>query len=237
MFCEKCGAQIREGLRFCESCGAPVRGQSAQPPTLTPRPAQAPVPTLPKPNRKPLTVVACIAALFLLVLIFGGGSPEKAAKKFMNAAAAGNVKTAYKYAAPDLDDIYKALAKQMGMSEKDFSSNVNQIYDSMKKELQKSLKEEYGSNYRVTAKVISSEKLSNKERDDFLKDCKDYINGIGISDPDSILKLSKIKQVYVVEVEYSIKGKNGSDIGWQTLYVAKVGGKWKVITIGRVFWP
>ncbi|MCL2817091.1 MAG: zinc ribbon domain-containing protein, partial [Clostridiales bacterium] len=245
MFCEKCGAQTREGLRFCESCGAPVRGQSAQPPAFTPKPAYAPVSvrTLPKPNRKPLTIAACIAALLLLVLIFSGGSPEKAAKKFMAAGAGGDFKTAYKYAAPDYDDTIKALVKKNGISEKEYYAalssisgtkikNTNQFYNYMKKDMQKYLKDRYGSNYKVTAKVVSSEKLSKEERDSYLSKWENKIKRdySGVS-PDKILKVDKIKQIYKVKVECNIKGKNGSDSYTETLYVAKVGGKWKVITL------
>ena len=31
MFCENCGKEIREGVKFCENCGAPVKVQEAKP--------------------------------------------------------------------------------------------------------------------------------------------------------------------------------------------------------------
>ncbi|MCL2678467.1 MAG: hypothetical protein FWE85_05385, partial [Clostridiales bacterium] len=174
-------------------------------------------------------------------------SPAKAAKNFTNAIGVGDLKTAYKYGAPDMGDVFKAQLKKEGKTNKEFYEelgkeldakikNLNQYYNYMKKEAQKELKDEYGSNYKVTTKVLSSEKLSNKERDDLLDGCEYFIKqGLKISDPDSILKLSKIKKVYKVEVEVTIKGKKGSETETGTLYVAKVSGKWKVIWIASGF--
>ena len=44
MFCEKCGAQIPEGVKFCGVCGLPVKeAQPAQQQAMPNQPAQIPV--------------------------------------------------------------------------------------------------------------------------------------------------------------------------------------------------
>ena len=49
-FCEKCGAQLKEGAKFCAGCGAPVETYSQQPdphPVSTTRAAQPAVSAIP----------------------------------------------------------------------------------------------------------------------------------------------------------------------------------------------
>lgn len=87
MFCQNCGAQIKEGTKFCTSCGAPL--QPAAPPTTTPpqgaagmpaapvpAPASAsqppaPKPQAPAPRRHSRALVVIIVAL--VVFLAAGG--------------------------------------------------------------------------------------------------------------------------------------------------------------------
>ena len=39
-FCEKCGAQLKEGAKFCAGCGAPVETYSQQPDPQYQQPVQ-----------------------------------------------------------------------------------------------------------------------------------------------------------------------------------------------------
>jgi len=138
----------------------------------------------------------------------------------------------------------KTQIESMGMTEKQYYQligtfldvkvkNANQFYKAMKKYAQKELKAQYGSNYKTTAKVIRSEKLTGSDLERFKNECASYMRrNFAVSNPESLIPLSKIKDAYRVEVEASIKGRNGSDSETMTLYCVKTGGKWKVALMG-----
>ena len=66
MFCKKCGNEIPEGMFFCTACGQKVEEEKPQ------QAAQSRQAVQPQGNKKLITVIICIAAIFLIVAVVFG---------------------------------------------------------------------------------------------------------------------------------------------------------------------
>lgn len=73
MFCDQCGKEIKQGIKFCPNCGAPVQPLGAAP--MPARETEKIEPRKPQHQKKekkfPLIPVLC--ALLLLLVVGGGG--------------------------------------------------------------------------------------------------------------------------------------------------------------------
>lgn len=78
MFCEKCGAVLEDNAQFCSSCGTPVKKEEGEHKQQESEPKQEEKEVVHTPEKKKgygwiiaLSIVGGLAALFLLVAIFG----------------------------------------------------------------------------------------------------------------------------------------------------------------------
>lgn len=98
MYCEKCGAKIRDMSEFCEKCGAPVQkqvqlNQEQMQPVQYQNPASAAASALPmkKYNKAAIiggiaTAIICLAVTIFIVVFTGNGGYKNVVDEYMTAS-------------------------------------------------------------------------------------------------------------------------------------------------------
>lgn len=243
MFCKNCGADIPEGVAFCGTCGTPVENTPNQGGVAV---SEAAVAENNSKNHKIIGIiavaVAAIIVIALFVALFSGGSYEDVAEKFAVSAAKGDVGKAMKLYAYDigemLDDMVDKYAENLDVSTKEAYkmfgsrldaeiSSASDLFKAAGKQAKEEIEDEYGKKFKVTSKIVSTEKLDGSE----LKEMLDDVGTVGMLgiDVDEYFNPDKVKKGYEVELEVKIDGKDKSDTKTIKVTVVKYKGKWKVI--------
>ena len=168
----------------------------------------------PKKSRKGLIITlsiigaVLIAGIVLLIVLnpFGGGSgsPDDVIDMIIKEAYSMNgssdklkdIVFEYKYAATD--DYRKEMSDKIdGMM---MTESVNEYYE-----------EQYGKDYKVTFRIVSSEPVEDKT-EYFVK--------------DSYVDYSSVEEVREVKFKFIVTGSEDNSEYDNTVYFAKAGGKW-----------
>jgi hypothetical protein len=176
-----------------------------------------------------LAAVAAIGAL--LIVLFIGGSSESVLKKYIEAGAYGDSKTALKLLAYDFDYLFKESAKNRG-------ETVSSYYDAMAqgaKSYVEMTEEHYGKNYKVSheiknTKILSSEEIQ-KKIDDIVKPNLDSYSAADDLDKSKILNIDKITEMIEYKVETTIKGSKGEKTNKDAYTMIKINNKWRILDL------
>lgn len=214
MFCEKCGTQIQEGMRFCGACGAPVSG--------------APVPNnranmngqpnqtgngigsfIDKVGKKKLGIiaggiVAAIIIFFAFNAIFGKRSPEDVVDKYISAMEKFD-----RVEALDLvnSDLLEDVAKSEGMT-------VSEIMDDARSESERQ------QSKGIEIKVQKYDIIETMNYDE--EDVAEYNRRL-VSNYGTDIKVDEVI-TYRVKLEYTRNGISETDT--EKVTVVKIGSNW-----------
>ncbi len=241
MFCEKCGKDNPEGMKFCESCGAPLEAEEvveevaeevveevveeAQPeveetleaPQETYQEVEAPAPAEDNKQRIikiAVAVVVAIIALFCVVKISSCAvhcGPTSPIKKQMKLMNDKDIKE------KDVEKYLKSIPDeileiQMGeQKESDFVEARTESLEQTRKVLEK----EYGNNVKYSFEVVDRTKLTKEEIEEIEDEYKEYYD-----------KKIDVKKGYKYMLKTTIKGKKEKDVTYGEQTVIKVDGKW-----------
>ena len=180
---------------------------------------------------------ALVLAIVLIAVFAGGGSPESAALKYVQAAVAFDYDGVVKYCAYDVDEYIKAEYAEADMSQREFNSwlyhsyevrSVKALFDQTRLEIKQEYRDEYGRNYKISFEVIDIDVLSKSQIRDKKKEIErdfDYYD----CDIDTIIRIDQITEMAEVEIEANISGSEGEDRNELVLTVVKINGKWRVL--------
>lgn len=171
-----------------------------------------------------LVVVAAIIALVLTAL-----SPKAVAKKYCLAVWNGDPAQEARYLAYD----GKALIVSTVGDEEDFYEKVSEVNSEdihswnayakmMREKRREDLEDEYGD-YKITANVTRVKDISVRKLEEEAGWLYETIEKYGF-DSD------KIAAAKVVTVKMKLAGEDGTEKETIEVYMAKVGGLWKVVT-------
>jgi hypothetical protein len=221
---------VPEDTRFCPDCGEPIVRASEVTETTAQQTtaSQTTVPQNPwdvAPKKKSALALpkkaigilgGVVVAIVLLIIIFSGGkgagSPKKAATNYVKAVLSGNLNKVQKYSAFDLVEQYS----------QDYDVSTKEA----KAQLSTSIKAISALIKNVSVKVKSSEKLTGDDFDDALDDIEWSL--WYYDEPDKILDISKITEIYAVKIEMTATFYGEKDTDTETFTVVKIGGKWFV---------
>ena len=173
---------------------------------------------------------AVVVVAVLLIVLIGNSGPKAVAEKYVKACLDLDVDKMDKLSAFELKEYL--LDYYYDGDEEEFFEDVSEEYDedvTSWKELSKAykayLKEEYGK-YKVEVDVskvkeLSAKKLESEVGEWLYEDLEDF----GF-DAD------KVKSGAEATVKVKLKGEDGKENETLTIYLAKIGGSWKVLNVG-----
>ena len=163
----------------------------------------------------------------------GYADAEKVLENFINASTEGDIYAAIECTVIDMDGLIKEVAAMVGMTKKEFekeafgSKGLEDYYKETSKEMVSKLKEEYGSNYKISFKILDTNKLNKDEMQDEIDKFESSF-GYGL-DVSKIVKLDKIKEMVEYEVAVKIRGSKDESVETETIQMAKIDGQWLVL--------
>lgn len=214
--CMNCGNQMDDNTMFCVNCGAPVPTPAPAAPVKEKKAGKKIDVEGLKKDPKKLAVVGAIAAVVVIALIVIVVSLfTNPWKKGLNnyfdllegkqGAVTKNIPS----------DAYDWIDDKFGLEKKDITGDKKDYAE----DISESLKDNYGDNVKYTYKVVKSKKFTKK----MLEDLAD-----GIENSYDI-DAKKVKNAYMVDIEYDISGKDAFTWGENTVIVAKIGSGWYVV--------
>ncbi len=251
-FCGKCGNEIMDGSIFCPECGERLNG-------ITYNNENYSEPNKPTKNLKKriICIVIAVAVVFGAVGIFRAifsDSAEDVAIKYMEARATYDWKEASKYLAIDFDKYIETAAdaiidyKDKSADEyfrswqEDFKYDIDDveinepwdIIEAHKKMMSLKLKEHFGDNFKIEAKIKDKEEIEETEIKWYIKDIRkdDSLKKFDLDLAD-FLDLSEVGKAYKITLEVSIDGDD-FEVDKEELYVVKYDGDWKVLELPSV---
>lgn len=221
-FCNNCGSQLEDQSTFCPNCGTPC--------ATAPQQAADPVSDAvnkvtdfgkgyvekAKADKKLIiipvvAIVAVIAIIVLLCSLPGVKTPIDTMYKITyGKASKADVKAMYP------KQVWEYLAETEDKDADDYWDE----YKDGKDDLVDMVEDRYGKNFKVSFKVKDKDKVKG----DKLTAIKDLLNTMfGI-------KKSSIKEVWKVDIEGEIKGKEDDDeIERDDILIVKIGGKFYLL--------
>jgi len=200
--------------KFCENCGAEMNdndvvcahcGPQADTTANVDPVAENTTSSAKTNNTKNIAILAGVAAavVILIVIICSifGKGYKKPIDNYFKGMEKGNADT-YLKAFPEFMEMDKTV-------DEDFMED-------MKDELE----DEYGEKLKISYKITKKEKI---KKDD-LEDVKEYIEKKYEEDV-------KVSKGYEIKVKATIKGKDDEDTDSQKMYVYKIDGKWKYMSV------
>ena len=191
-------------------------------------------------EKRPLLIAIAAALVVILVVLavvlLGGGRPQTVAEKFVKADFACDIEQLDKLCAYDFKEYL--LGGDDGDDEEFFetmSDALDENIDSWKdltkayrSSRQDELEDRYGS-YEVEIESGRVKELSVKKLESAIGEkAYEELEEFGF-DPD------KVKSGAEVSVKVKIKGEDGKDSYTETVYLAKIGGSWKVLNVSDNF--
>lgn len=205
-FCENCGAEMNDNDTVCQYC--------------TPTAEETPINNVESTvensnttntantksgNGKNIAIVGGIVAAIIVIaiIIFSifGNGYKKPIDNYFKGMEKGNAET-YLKAFPEFMDMDK---------------NIDEDY---MEEMLDNLEDEYGEKIKVSYKITKKEKIKKDDLENVAK----YIDEKYDEDV-------KVSAGYEVKVKATIKGKDDEDTDSQKMYVYKIDGKWKYMSI------
>lgn len=245
MFCPNCGYNCNDNDVVCGNCGAPLRANPTNA-YVNPAPGGGPaekVKNLGKNltgNKTILYVAIGIVGLALLILlaslIFRNPAGTLALKyeKYLDQGEYLKANKMTVFALDDYADDYEKMMRRYNDEKFDFDD----YYDDAKDDHIDWLEKYYGSDYKIkNYKVAYIYKWEQKDVDKWVKNHKD-LTVFGDEDLDEYVDFSKIKKICTVYISCTIQGKKKGAASMDSVLVAQVGGKWKILecpTFYRVY--
>lgn len=186
-------------------------------PNPAPVPGYSTYPAAPAEKKKkkalPIILSAAVLALILTAILIGRCfGPKAAARRFMRA-----------YSTMRAKKIVNLLPKDMIEKIEDYKDvDIDDYIDELEDELEDfddELKDEFGDNYRISFKILDTEKIDGKDFRNLKEECEDYYG----LDED---RITAAKTVYGL---LKFKGSEGREYETNELTVVKYKGKWYVI--------
>ncbi len=246
-FCTNCGEALSDDAAFCVKCGTRVgeqSAQSAQEPSeqsAGEQPVQsdpasdssscntcgsaqceqkAPAETngfagkvnafvakLKNKDKKAIGITAGIVVVLILIVVLviclSGGGPEKALDNYISVLYNGKVNKLEKLAPADAEEQMEELNKT----------------------LIRGLEDEYGSNIKISYKILEKDDVSSKDLDSM----KDYIK----SNYD--IPKKSVTDAVELEVELTVRGDDDEETDESTFYAVKVNGDWYICSSSGAF--
>lgn len=246
-FCVNCGAALDEGVAFCHNCGArqeaPVQPEQPAEPvapvapvapapqfvpaqSVTPPPPFVPAITAtavaPKKKVNPKLLIiggAVVAAVVIVVIVLSlvlGGGPEKALDNWM-AIYSGDVS---KIEDMFPEEYWNYVAREEEMSRFELMAELRENLI----ELREDMKDEFGSNYRVSYEILDKEDVD-----------KVTLQKIGVALARYGIKPSAVKEACNMQVLLSIqgsgviRGSDDSNMNVASISAVKIDSDWYLI--------
>lgn len=230
MFCNKCGAELKDGAGFCSKCGAKLEGVNtgvnmAPQNTADVRTSVNITPQVESVNQKQKTnrivgiaVVAIAAVLVIVVLaaLFGGRSYKKVATRYM--------KDCLSLTTESIEDMFSLLPQEMidELLDETGMDDLGELAERMEnyfKSERKAIEEQKERGIKFSYKIAETEDYSDRE----LRKLTESFEKQGIE-----LKIKAAKYV-TVELTATMDGeKETEEI---TFSVMKIGRNWYLTTI------
>ncbi len=206
--CTNCGAQMADDATFCANCGTAVQAE-----VIPAAPAAAQKPALDIKKLLPIGIGA-VALIIVIALIAGiAGSGYKNPVKYYEQMLNGNFK--------NIEKIIPEKAIEESEEDIDFDDLVEEAEEEYELYLEE-LEEDYGDNVKIDIKITDKDVLKEKK----LNNIRD-----GLKDNYDIPKKS-VTKAYKLELELSIKGSDDEETDDLDVIVAKIDGKWYMVTSG-----
>lgn len=241
-FCVNCGAALDEGVAFCHNCGArqEAPAQPAEPvapvtpvpqfvpaQSVTPAPqfvpaAQVATAVAPKKKVNPKLLIiggAVLAAVVVVVIVLSlalGGGPEKALDNWM-ALYSGDVS---KIEDMFPEEYWNYVAREEEMSRFELMAELRENLI----ELREDMKDEFGSNYRVSYEILDKEDVD-----------KVTLQKISVALARYGIKSSAVKEACNMQVLLSIqgsgviRGSDDSNMNVASISAVKIDSDWYLI--------
>ncbi len=226
MFCEKCGKENPENVKFCEGCGAPFAVPAEETVTSEPPVAESPIDKIPKKIKKfdfkkalkiAVPALAVVLAIVLAVCLFGGSKYENTVEDYLNARADGDSAKLKKLVG---DPYYlEYLSSDDGGDYND--EEIGWLFDEEAEDAMDSIRESYGKNAKYSVKTVYLTKYSEKQIKKIANHLEDKYG----------YEKSDIKNLVVLEYTATVKGSEGSSIYDGERALIKINSKWYISKI------
>lgn len=166
------------------------------------------------------TAGIAVAAVLFFVLIGAlfnlGDSYKDPVKNYFSAMEKGSGKKLQKaYGDTIVDAMDDMFEEEDVYEDEEDIDDIDDAFDYLAEEQHDSLVDEYGKNIRIKHKITDKEKLDKDELKDIEKSLKEMFD-----------EKCKVKKGYELEVEATIKGKDGKDTADEKITVIKLDGDW-----------
>lgn len=174
--------------------------------------------------------IAAAAVLFFVLIgaLFNlGDSYKDPVKNYFTAMEKGSGKKLQKaYGDKIVDGLDNLLEEEDVYEDEEDIDDIDDVFDYMAEEYHDTLVDAYGKNIKVKYKITDKEKLDKDELKDIEKSLKEMLD-----------EKCKVKKGYEIEVEATVKGKDGKDTDDQDITVIKLDGDWVMYdeTLGYMF--
>lgn len=231
-FCGQCGTELTDDAEFCVGCGAQLGGaqpsvQQAQPDAANGLGANVEnivngTVGKKKLDKKKLIIAGSIGAAVLIVLIillkliFGSSykTPLNKMEKIYEKADGKSLQTI------SMSSKQIKAIKNSDIFESIYDGDLDEYFDDSAKDIQKSLKKQYGDDVTFNYKVKDKTKIEKNDLKDYQKQLEDWAKDY---DVDYNPKVSK---GYELKVRIEIEGEDDFNGYVETIKVYKVDGDW-----------
>lgn len=235
MFCGKCGNQINSNERFCSRCGSMVSTSNEPGINISTTNFKNTVPenqgfqkNAPlknkRANNKTIGIIASICLLLVFSIILtvvissiGGSGYKKTLNNYFKAIEKN-----------DADLMYSSVVAKYWIEYIEKGSGESYAYEFIQESIDDDLDnyEHLGDNLHITYKITEEKHASKVELEDLKDNIYDWYAYFIYDDMSEM----KITDAYLVYVDFTVSGKNGSeDFNYPDgLLLIKENGKWKI---------
>ncbi|HBV52579.1 MAG TPA: hypothetical protein DEF06_09825 [Clostridiales bacterium] len=163
-------------------------------------------------------IVVVLILIVVLVICLSGGGPEKALDNYISVLYNGKVNKLEKLAPAEY---WEYLEDESDVS----LSDAEEQMEELNKTLIRGLEDEYGSNIKISYKILEKDDVSSKDLDSM----KDYIK----SNYD--IPKKSVTDAVELEVEMTVRGDDDEETDESTFYAVKVNGDWYICSSSGAF--
>ena len=163
-------------------------------------------------------IVVVLILIVVLVICLSGGGPEKALDNYISVLYNGKVNKLEKLAPAEY---WEYLEDKSDVS----LSDAEEQMEELNKTLIRGLEDEYGSNIKISYKILEKDDVSSKDLDSM----KDYIK----SNYD--IPKKSVTDAVELEVELTVRGDDDEETDESTFYAVKVNGDWYICSSSGAF--
>lgn len=160
---------------------------------------------------------------------------KEVAEEFIVAKIESNYKILFEHYAMDMDSLMKSMFSG-GDTEEIFDfygvTSLDELYKQMNDDSVASLANDYGEDYKITAKATECAELDEKTTKTFIENCKIQVDSNAKDyevKSEELLDTTKIERVTKVTVECEISGSKKTDADETVIYCVFIDSKWKIV--------